>query len=297
MPSNEQPPRSNNNKPPSRKDVARNTKPIVCYAVENLPPKKGGDELYKSLRTAVADGNATLIESLVIPAKDARSWKVPAGHMWRIVCSHGPQVADMNCWNLNNIRERFYTSKTRQIHATHLTTGDRLWSNMPYLRPLATITEDTIAYGFDDDGAGVHDVIGSRCDPYTHYLMTGVDGNHCCHSNLTRAALRDGLDEMDVHDVLNVFMCTGFTRDTNQYFTKPSPVEVGDYIEFLAECDLLVSASTCPQGDVSLACGGGGEPLTYPLTVEIYKPREGWLEAQGWSTSEVSGYGGNHGLH
>jgi uncharacterized protein YcgI (DUF1989 family) len=47
-----------------------------------------------------------------------------------------------------------------------------------------------------------------------------------------------------------------FTKDTHQYFTKPSPVDVGDYIEFLAEIDLLVSASTCPQGDVSIGCGG-----------------------------------------
>mmetsp|Transcript_1772 Transcript_1772/g.3227 ORF Transcript_1772/g.3227 Transcript_1772/m.3227 type:complete len:102 (+) Transcript_1772:187-492(+) len=101
---------------------------------------------------------------------------------------------------------------------------------------------------------------------------------------------------MDVHDVLNVFMCTGFTRDTNQYFTKPSPVEVGDYIEFLAETDLLVSASTCPQGDVSLACGGGGEPVVYPLGVEIYKPEEGWLRERGWSPSDVNKYAGNHGL-
>ena len=64
-----------------------------------------------------------------------------------------------------------------QIHATHLSRGDRLWSNMPYLRPLATIVEDTIDYGFDEDGAGVHDVIGSRCDPYTNHLMTGKDFN------------------------------------------------------------------------------------------------------------------------
>jgi uncharacterized protein YcgI (DUF1989 family) len=281
---------------PSRREIARNAKPMVCYAVENLPPKKGGDGLYTSLRTAASDGNASLVSSLVIPPCDARSWEVPAGHIWRIVCSHGPQVADMNCWSLRNPHERFYTSKTRQIHSTHLTTGDRLWSNMPYLRPMATIIEDTIAYGFDDDGAGVHDVIGSRCDPYTHNLMTGENKNDCCHSNLVRAALRDGLNEMDVHDVLNVFMCTGFTRDTNQYFAKPSPVEVGDYIEFIAEIDLLVSASTCPQGDVSVACGGGGEPRTYPLTVEIYKPNEGWLEGWGWSSSEVSGYGGDHGL-
>ena len=71
--------------------------PNVCYAVENLPAKKGGNELNYSLRTAVTDGKATLIEKMEIPPKDSRSWKVPAGHMWRIVCTHGPQVADMNC--------------------------------------------------------------------------------------------------------------------------------------------------------------------------------------------------------
>jgi len=126
--------------------------------------------------------------------------------------------------------------------------------------------------------------------------MTGEDYNHCCHSNLTRQAIRDGLVEEDVHDVLNVFMCTGFTRNSNQYFTKPSPVQVGDYIEFLAEMDVLVSASTCPQGDVSLACGGGGVPKVYPLGVEVYKVDEGLLKEFGWGSSEVSGYSGNHGL-
>ena len=53
---------------------------------------------------------------------------------------------------------------------------------------MATITHDTLDwYGFDADGAGVHDVIGTRCDPYTNRLLTGVDYHHCCHSNLTRA--------------------------------------------------------------------------------------------------------------
>ena len=204
-----------------RRALARNTKPIPCYAVDQIPPKAGGDALYTRLGTAVADGHAKLIAQVEIPPQDARSWTVRAGQLWRIVCHAGPQVADMNCWSLDNPAEHFYTSKTRQIHATHLTTGDRLWSNMPYLRPLATITGDTIAYGFDDDGAGVHDVIGSRCDPYTNKLMTGQESHVCCHSNLTRQCVRDGLSEAHVHDVLNVFMCTGFTLDTHQYFTKP----------------------------------------------------------------------------
>ena len=273
----------------ARRALARATKPLVCYHVDGLPAKKGGEALYAKLRTAVAEGNATLRESLTIPACDARSWRVPAGWLWRIVCTEGPQVADMNAWNAHNPSERFYTSKTRQLHATHLTTGDRLWSNMPYVRPLATIVEDTIAYGFDEDGAGVHDVIGSRCDPYTNHLLSGGDVRPtCCHSNLTRQALRDGLREEDVHDVLNVFMCTGFTAGTQQYFTKPSPVVVGDYLEFLAETELLVSASCCPQGDVSMACGAGGEPITYPLGVEIYEPRAGWLASEGWEPSQPS---------
>eukprot|EP00965_Chrysotila_dentata_P211530 6186518-Pleurochrysis_carterae.AAC.1 len=280
----------------ARRALTRSTPPIVCYAVENLPAKKGGEALYAALRGAVSRGDATLKEKLTIPAEDARSWRVPAGHLWRIICSEGPQVADMNCWCADDPRERFYSSKTRQIHATHLKMGDRLWSNMPFLRPLATITDDTIDYGYDDDGAGVHDVIGSRCDPYTNFMLSGEHFDNCCHSNLTRQALRDGLVEGDVHDVLNVFMCTGFTRDTHQYFTKPSPVTPGDYLEFLAETDLIVSASTCPQGDVSIACGTGNKPATYPLDVEVYALREGFLSESGWAPSERNGYAGNHGL-
>jgi uncharacterized protein YcgI (DUF1989 family) len=291
-----------------RRALARRTKPIPCYRVEQIPPKLGGDALYKDvLATAVKDGTAKLKEEVVIPPQDARSWVVEAGQIWRITCSHGPQVADMNCWSLKNTDEHFYSSKTRQIHATHLTTGDRLWSNMPYVRPLATITGDTIAYGFDEDGAGVHDVIGSRCDPYTHYLMSshghGKEESHvCCHSNLTRQCLRDGMKESDVHDVLNVFMCTGFTKDTHQYFTKPSPVQVGDYIEFLAETDLRVSASTCPQGDVSVACGdtdGNQEPTVFPLTAQVYDlsmSHPELLSSRGWKPSSPNGYSRSHGL-
>lgn len=199
-----------------RRDLARSTKPIPCYKVEQLPSKYGDPSLYSEyLPNAVTNGNATLVQSLTIPPREALSWQVPAGGLFRIICTHGPQVADMNCWALNDPdNERFYSSKTRQIHSTHLQTGDRLWSSFPHLRPMATIVHDTINYGYDEDGAGVHDVIGSRCDPYTHHYMTDGNGSrwadHCCHSNLTRrAVLHDGMTESHVHDVLNVFMCTG----------------------------------------------------------------------------------------
>ena len=167
------------------------------------------------------------------------------GHFFRITSIEGAQVGDLNLWSAHDLTEHFYSGKTRALHGTHLSTGDRMWSNFPHMRPLATISHDTLDwYGWDDDGGSVHDVIGTRCDPYTAKLLGDIDYHHCCHSNLTRGlAAHCQLDhaaaEPLVHDVLNVFMCTGFTKDTHQYFMKASPVRPGDYIEFFAEADLI----------------------------------------------------------
>jgi uncharacterized protein YcgI (DUF1989 family) len=167
----------------------------------------------------------------------------------------GPPVGDLNLWNAADLTERFFSGKTRALHATHVSTGNLLWSTLPHLRPLVTITAGTLAwYGWDEDGAGIHDVIGTRCDRYTNRLLTGHDYHYCCHLNLTRAlAAERGMPvqeaELLVHDVLNVFMCTGFTKDTHQYFMKASPVRPGDYIEFFAEIDLLAALSACPGED------------------------------------------------
>jgi len=263
--------------------------PIVCYRVDQLPP-------FDAAAFAGARAAMTLKAEVLVEPRNASTFSVKAGQFFRIVSVEGPQVGDLNLWNAADITERFFSGKTRQLHATHVTTGDRLWSNLPSLRPLATITDDTLHwYGWDADGAGVHDVIGTRCDPYTNHLLNGVDYHYCCHSNLTRA-LADHLGcapaeaETHVHDVLNVFMCTGFTRDTHQYFMKASPVRPGDYIEFYAETDLLGALSACPGGD----CGSShsdDSTQCYPLKVQIFDAPV----VAGWQMPAVSGYSGSHG--
>jgi uncharacterized protein YcgI (DUF1989 family) len=240
------------------------------------------------------------VDEVIVPPRDGRTFRAPAGHFFRIHSIEGPQVGDLNLWNAANPAERFFSGKTRALHATHLNTGDRLWSCLPYLRPMATITHDTLDwYGFDEHGGGVHDVIGTRCDPYTHKLLShGGEYHHCCHSNLTRAfAAATGMPpreaELHVHDVMNVFMCTGFTRDTGQYFMKASPVRPGDYIEFLAEIDLLGGLSACPGGDCSTTHSSEVAEC-HPLRVEILRPAAGALA--GWSSPPVNGYSRSHGL-
>ena len=277
--------------PPADADVRRAAKPVVCYPVDTLPlPDMAG--------YAAARQTMRLISETIVPPRDARVFRVPAGHFFRVLSMDGPQVGDLNLWAADNLAERFYSGKTRALHGTHLGTGDRLWSSFPYLRPMATITCDTLDwYGFDTDGGSVHDVIGTRCDPYTNRLLSGQDYHHCCHSNLIRAlAAETGLPpdqaEPHVHDVLNVFMCTGFTHDTHQYFMKASPVRPGDFLEFFAEIDLLCALSACPGGD----CGAqhsSDSAACYPLGIEIFRPDPAMLT--GWTPPEKSTYAHPHG--
>ena len=276
---------------PPDADTRRAVPPVICYPTETLPAPPL--DLYRAARaTAERTGE------VIVPPREARCFEVPAGHVFRITSVEGPQVGDLNLWNARDLSERFYSGKTRALHGSHVTTGDRLWSGFPALRPMATILEDTLDwYGIDADGGGVHDVIGTRCDPYTHCLLAGGQYHHCCHSNLTRAlADHRGLSlaeaEPLVHDVLNVFMCTGFTRDTGQYFMKASPVRPGDYLEVFAEIDLLGALSACPGGD----CGAehsSDVAACHPLKVEVFAPASGSLD--GWSVPPVNGYDGSHG--
>ncbi|WP_022665238.1 urea carboxylase-associated family protein [Desulfospira joergensenii] len=279
------------NRPPSDEKARKAVKPVVCYPVDTLP--RPDMALYSAARKRM-----NRIEEVIVPPREAKTFRVKAGNFFRILSMEGPQVGDLNLWCGTDLFEHFYSGKTRALHGTHLGTGDRMWSSFPHLRPMATITHDTLDwYGFDGFGGGVHDVIGTRCDPYTGRLLSGQDYDHCCHSNLIRALAQEtGLSfdraEPHVHDVLNVFMCTGFTRDTHQYFMKASPVRPGDFLEFFAEIDLLGALSACPGGDCGSEHSSDTAPC-FPLKIEIFETDPETLE--GWSSPRPSAYSGRHG--
>ena len=267
-------------------------KPVICYPNNSI--KINLWENYQKARLELKK-----IDEIIIPPREAKCFYVNGGNFFRIESIEGPQVGDLNIFNKNNLKEKFYSGKTRAIHGTHLTKGNQMWSSFPYLRPLATITHDTLEwYGFDEDGASTHDVIGTRCDPYTENLLNGSNYDNCCHSNLIRALVREmnlSIDEAEsyVHDVLNVFMCTGFTKNTHQYFMKASPVKPGDYIEFFAEIDLLCALSSCPGGDCS-SQHSSDKAKCYPLKVNIYESISKHLNK--WKPYDISKYSGKHGL-
>jgi len=276
---------------PADADARRALRPVICYPNDTLP--RPDMALY-----AAARAGASKVSEVLIPAREAACFRADAGQFFRITSVEGPQVGDLNLWNARDLSERFYSGKSRALHGTHLSVGERMWSSFPYLRPMATIVGDTLDwYGIDDFGGSVHDVIGTRCDPYTGNLLAGTQYHHCCHSNLIRAlADETGLAlaeaERHVHDVLNVFMCTGFTRDTGQYFMKASPVRPGDYLEFFAEIDILGALSACPGGDCSSE-HSSDSAACYPMLVEVFAPEPDALAS--WHSPPVNGYDQSHG--
>ncbi|MBB3454328.1 uncharacterized protein YcgI (DUF1989 family) [Rhizobium sp. BK313] len=152
-------PKSSTMPAPSDAAERRAKPPVVVYPSETLPPPDLG--LLEAARKTL-----TKVSETIVPPREARAFHVPQGHFFRIVSVDGPQVGDLKLWNAGDLSERFFSGKTRALHATHVGIGDRLWSTLPHLRPLATITHDTLGwYGWDEDGAAVHDVIGRAAIP------------------------------------------------------------------------------------------------------------------------------------
>jgi uncharacterized protein YcgI (DUF1989 family) len=157
----------------------------------------GDKELYARIGKVAEGGldEKKLVEKFEIPIRSGKAWVVkkgiflfgslyilevpaapflisyqsklpshsPTGQICTLSTPYGPQVGDLNIFSLHNPRERFWASRTKQLHASHVSIGDRLWSNLPYMRPLVTIVADSLKdYGVDEVGGRCHDLLGTR---------------------------------------------------------------------------------------------------------------------------------------
>ena len=124
-------------KTPADADARRAIKPVICYPIDTLP-------LPNITTYAAAREAMKLTGEVIVPPRDARIFRVSAGNFFRIISMDGPQVGDLNLWAEDDLSERFYSGKTRALHGTHLSTGDQMWSSFPHMRPMVTITHDTL---------------------------------------------------------------------------------------------------------------------------------------------------------
>ncbi len=190
-------------------------------------------------------------ESLLYPAEAKFQQQVNAGDYWlqrieagqtlRITDLEGNQAADTLFFNGDDTAERYSMSDTlRGQKNVFLSAGSVLRSNLD--RPMLTITADT---------CGRHDTLGGACSCESNTVRYDQEKRHmhsCRDSWMLAVAEKPefGLTRRDITHNINFFMNVPVTHDGGLTFADGISAP-GKYVEMVAEMNILVLISNCPQ--------------------------------------------------
>ena len=194
-----------------------------------------------------------VVEDFVIPKGSAKAFFLQKGQVLRITAHEGKQVADVKFINAHDHREQvcaWWSSCLNSERPSGEILGGakrvkELYSKPPWERVMLRVIDDKV---------GDHLFNGS-CSPKVRELMPGDEylGNKTC-VELFAECLEPhgiGLEALEGSGTFNVFMPVRFKDDDDgAWVFLPPSCEKGDYIEFLAEMDILVAATSCPQVNV-----------------------------------------------
>lgn len=194
-----------------------------------------------------------VIEEFVIPRGSAKTFFLRKDQVLRITAHEGKQVADVKFINAHDTREQvcaWWSSCLNSERPSGEILGGtkritELYSKPPWERVMLRVIDDKV---------GDHLFNGS-CSPKVRELMPGDEylGNKTC-VELFAECLKPhgiGLEDLDGSGTFNVFMPVRFKDDENgTWVFLPPSCEKDDSIEFLAEMDILVAATSCPQVNI-----------------------------------------------
>jgi len=196
-----------------------------------------------------------VISAFEIPARHGRAVVVEKGQILRIHQIAGGQVGDCVFYNANDHREWFHVGQswaTNVICGTGTSKSFRyFYSKPPRENVMLTVLADTYTNHWGN--------MGGRCSARLYERRDSLNEHRSCQENLTEALEPYGLSGDEVMDVFNVFM--NVELDTEGGFRiLPTSVGKDDYIDLLAEMDVLAAVSACPA-DTSPTNGGKSAPL------------------------------------
>lgn len=224
---------------------------------DDFPGPPFDKPFYETLRSK-ASTFTKVYEQPIAVSDGGGAIRVQAGQVLRISCPDGPQISDVCFWNADDPTEMLWNDQTLNQEGLYLSTFSRLWSTMPWYRPLMTIIDDTVVTVSEGPPrTRHHSIIAAHCNPHNWFWTFGQSTEHefvtyNCWSNLAKAIKRFGLGPEALHDNLNLFQRIGLDPTTFKQFTEPSCAVAGDHVDFFAEHNVIVAASICPSGADSL---------------------------------------------
>jgi len=178
------------------------------------------------------------IVDVVHPPGEPWTGVVARGQRLRLVDLEGTQAVDTLVYNAHDPAERYSAADTIRAQSNlFLTTGSRLLSS--HGNPLMTVVEDS---------CGRHDTVGGACSAESNTCRFGHHTRfmHNCRDNFLVGLARHGLSKRDLVPNINFFMNVPVTPegrlDIVDGISKP-----GDHIDLVADMDVLVVISNCPQ--------------------------------------------------
>ena len=203
---------------------------------------------------------ASASQSHLIPAEAPWSGIVRKGETIRIVDSEGQQAVDTIFYRAGDFAERYSAQDTLRLQGSaYVGVGTRVVSNEGNV--MLTVVADT---------CGRHDTMAGACSCESNTVRFGHDTRYlqACRDNFLLEVSRHGMTRRDIVPNINFFMNVPISPSGEMTIvdglSKP-----GDFVELVAEMDVLCVISNCPQ--VNNPCNGFNPT---PIQVLIWEAGE-----------------------
>ena len=196
-----------------------------------------------------------IVDEVLVP-RTGKAWVVKKGQRVRVIDVEGGQIGDFVVFHVHDLRERFNQARTKADQGKiFISTGDQLLTRDH--KPLMTIVEDTY---------GIHDLQYGMCNEWVYkrkkedhsfaadFAVGGPLGvpEFGCYEIL-QGALKDWpIAPDDIPDPLNLFQTVSIDTNTGKMEVVEGRSKPGDYVEFVAEMEVLCALSVCPSTGKSL---------------------------------------------
>lgn len=185
----------------------------------------------------------------VLQASASIAVKVCKGEAISVINLHGNQVVDAWAVNLHDATECIALEHTRSLNShIFVETGMAVVSNLR--RPMLRLIEDT--------SPGRHDTLLCPCNAVIYQELGCTEYHRNCTDNFHLALAEQGMKCSYTPASLNLFMNVPLGEDGSVQRTPPRS-KAGDYVTLLAEMDVMVVLSACPQ-DITPINGEGRQP-------------------------------------
>jgi urea carboxylase-associated protein 1 len=185
------------------------------------------------------------VQDHFIPAEAPWSGIVRKGQTIRIEDSYGQQAIDTLFYRADDFAERYSNQDTMRAQGgAYIGTGTKIISN-----------EGNVMLVMTADSCGRHDTSAGACSCESNTVRFGHGTKylHACRDNFVIEVTKHGMSKRDIVPNINFFM--NVPIKPNGEMTIVDGISApGDYVELVAEMDVLCVISNCPQ--INNPCNG-----------------------------------------